>query len=93
MATLEERVNELNANFNTSVTNLEKWRGEVAAHFAMTDSKVATNESNIAWLINQFEQMSRKDKDGQKGLRKAFGSKGADLKPEKFEKEKPGMTF
>eukprot|EP00973_Karenia_brevis_P024127 3329737-Karenia_brevis.AAC.1 len=37
--------------------------------------------------------MSFKDKDGPKGLKKAFGAKGTDLKPEKFEKEKPGFTF
>eukprot|EP00973_Karenia_brevis_P010345 1402655-Karenia_brevis.AAC.1 len=72
MATLEEKVSQLSANFTTSVTNLEKWREDVATHFALTDSKVAANEVNIKWLISQFEQMSRKDKDGPKGLKKAF---------------------
>eukprot|EP00973_Karenia_brevis_P021283 2925668-Karenia_brevis.AAC.1 len=50
-------------------------------------------ELNVNRLIQQFEQMSRQDKEGPKGLKKAFGSKGSDLKPGKFEKEKPGMTF
>eukprot|EP00973_Karenia_brevis_P037917 5229916-Karenia_brevis.AAC.1 len=57
------------------------------------EARVATNEGNVQWLIREFNLLSSKDKNGQKGLKRAFGSKGSDLKPDKFEKEKPGMTF
>eukprot|EP00973_Karenia_brevis_P057512 7998845-Karenia_brevis.AAC.1 len=72
---------------------MKEWRKGVDAHMISAESRMTAAELNVQWLIRQFEQMSHKDKDGQKGLKKAFGSKGADLKPEKFEKEKPGMTF
>eukprot|EP00973_Karenia_brevis_P001642 222981-Karenia_brevis.AAC.1 len=49
-------------------------------------------ESKVRGLIQQFEQMGPKEKDGTTGLKRAFGAKGADLKPEKLEKEKPGST-
>eukprot|EP00973_Karenia_brevis_P074214 10312663-Karenia_brevis.AAC.1 len=82
MATLEERVNELSSSLQTNIGNMEEWRKKAEEHLFQTDSKVAANEANVQWLIRQFEQMSHKDKDGQKGLKKAFGSKGSDLKPE-----------
>eukprot|EP00973_Karenia_brevis_P077140 10713657-Karenia_brevis.AAC.1 len=72
MATLEERVNELSNTLHATATHMEEWRKGVDAHFISTDSRVAANELNVQWLIRQFEQMSYKDKDGQKGLKKAF---------------------
>eukprot|EP00973_Karenia_brevis_P008171 1106317-Karenia_brevis.AAC.1 len=72
---------------------MEEWRQRADNYMKTIEARVATNEINVQWLIRQFEQLSSKDKNGQKGLKKAFGSKGSDLKPEKFEKEKPGMMF
>eukprot|EP00973_Karenia_brevis_P071033 9869022-Karenia_brevis.AAC.1 len=70
-----------------------KWRVTVDAHIATSGAKLSAIESTVKELVQQFERMSHKEKEGVKGLKKAFGSKGFDLKPEKFEKEKPGMTF
>eukprot|EP00973_Karenia_brevis_P008904 1205479-Karenia_brevis.AAC.1 len=93
MVSPEERIKALEDKYDGIVAELQRWGGLVDTHVATSGAKMFEVESTVKELVKQFEQMGRKDKDGYKGLKKAFGSKGADLKPEKFEKEKPGATF
>eukprot|EP00973_Karenia_brevis_P005802 789557-Karenia_brevis.AAC.1 len=93
MASLEERVSVLEELNRRNIDELNKWREGVDKHMSSAASKMSETESRVQELVYQFEQMGHKGKEGTKGLKKAFGSKGSDLKPEKFEKEKPGTTF
>eukprot|EP00973_Karenia_brevis_P014461 1970829-Karenia_brevis.AAC.1 len=82
MATLEEKVSELSNSLQANLGRMEEWRQKVDIYMNTTEARVATSETNVQWLIHQYEQLSSKDKNGHKGLKKAFGSKGSDLKPE-----------
>eukprot|EP00973_Karenia_brevis_P058851 8194684-Karenia_brevis.AAC.1 len=93
MATVEERLNAFETITRQGFDGLNKWRVTVDASLDSKETKLTEIESRVKWLVQQFEVMSHKERDGTKGLKRAFGAKGTDLKPDKFEKEKPGFTF
>eukprot|EP00973_Karenia_brevis_P053818 7475840-Karenia_brevis.AAC.1 len=72
MATLEERVSDLSSTLRATADQMKEWRKGVDPHMISTESRMSAAELNVKWLIHQFEQMSHKDKDGPKGLKKAF---------------------
>eukprot|EP00973_Karenia_brevis_P058536 8152577-Karenia_brevis.AAC.1 len=72
MATLEERVSELSNSLHANIGQTEAWRKRADNYMNTIEARVATNEINVQWLIRQFDQLSSKDKNGQKGLKKAF---------------------
>eukprot|EP00973_Karenia_brevis_P052132 7243471-Karenia_brevis.AAC.1 len=82
MASVEERLSVLEGLNRQNVDELNRWRSTVDAHMNSVNAKMAEAESKVRGLVQQFEQMSYKEKDGIKGLKKAFGAKGTDLKPE-----------
>eukprot|EP00973_Karenia_brevis_P054322 7547573-Karenia_brevis.AAC.1 len=96
MVSTEEKIKALEDKHEFLFSELKRWGGLVEKNIGdlrASEAKIFGVESTVKELVNQFEMMGRKDKDGHKGLKKVFGSKGVDLKPEKFEKEKPGATF
>eukprot|EP00973_Karenia_brevis_P035563 4903890-Karenia_brevis.AAC.1 len=75
MVSTEERVQALEAKHEFMYKELERWGKLVDQNIAdlrASEAKVYDVESNVRDLVSKFEQMSRKDKDGPKGLKKAF---------------------
>eukprot|EP00973_Karenia_brevis_P010671 1446082-Karenia_brevis.AAC.1 len=93
MGSPEEKIKALEDKHEFIFGELKRWGSLVEQHITTSETRIFGVESTVKDLVQRFELMGRKDKDEHKGLKKVFGSKGADLKPEKFEKEKPGATF
>eukprot|EP00973_Karenia_brevis_P069824 9707776-Karenia_brevis.AAC.1 len=72
MGSTEERLSFLESSYKNTIDELNTWRGTVDAHIATSGIRLTAIESTVKELIKQFEQMGHKDKDGPKGLKKAF---------------------
>eukprot|EP00973_Karenia_brevis_P018041 2478678-Karenia_brevis.AAC.1 len=75
MVSTEERVQALEGKHESLFKELERWGKLVEKNITdlrASEIKVYEVESTVKDLVSRFEQMSRKDKDGPKGLKKAF---------------------
>eukprot|EP00973_Karenia_brevis_P085881 11912221-Karenia_brevis.AAC.1 len=73
MVSTEEKVQALEEKHESLFKELKRWSEIVEKNIVdlrASEAKIYGVESSVQDLISQFEQMSRKDKDGHKGLKK-----------------------
>eukprot|EP00973_Karenia_brevis_P020067 2753426-Karenia_brevis.AAC.1 len=64
MGTPEQRLDALERNYNFSMEETTRWRATVDAHMATSGARLSAVESTVRELVQQFERMSHKEKEG-----------------------------
>eukprot|EP00973_Karenia_brevis_P084145 11674858-Karenia_brevis.AAC.1 len=72
MASVEEKLSELERSTRERFENLKQWGVTVDTRLGLTEAKHTETDSKIQWLIQQYEIMSHKERDKPKGLKRAF---------------------